>query len=106
MRHQALFSSKDKSKKKQMTSAAILLCALCPNIANGILSYYVAVIQWIKSCHKNRMATRVITLWRIHATSWTTSVSTMRFLIKIMFSLKAIKFHFKRSYDEQNITLL
>ena len=28
------------------------------------LSYDVAVIQWIMSCHKNRMTTRVITLAR------------------------------------------
>ena len=27
------------------------------------LSDGVAVIQWITSCHKNRMTTRVITLW-------------------------------------------
>ena len=32
------------------------------------------------SCHKNRMTTRVITFWREHVTSLTTSVSTMRFL--------------------------
>ena len=35
-----------------------------------VLSYDVAVIQWITSCHKNRMTTRYITLgyWRV--TSW------------------------------------
>ena len=34
------------------------------------LSYDVAVIQWLTSCHKNRMTTRYITLgyWRV--TSW------------------------------------
>ena len=31
-------------------------------------------------CHKNRMNTRVITLWRIDVTSLTTSESTMHFL--------------------------
>ena len=38
--------------------------------ANQCLSYDVAVIQWITSCHKNRMTTRYITLgyWRV--TSW------------------------------------
>ena len=36
------------------------------------LSYYVAVIQWITSCHKNRMTTRVITHWRVCVTSLTT----------------------------------
>ena len=63
------------------------------------LSYDVAVIQWINSCHKNRMTTRVVTLWRVHVTSVTTSVSKMRFLIEIMFMLKAIKSSFKVSYD-------
>ena len=58
------------------------------------LSHDVAVIQWITSCHKNCMTTRVITLWREHVTSLTASVSTMRFLIEIMFNLKAIKSHF------------
>ena len=46
------------------------------------LAYDVAVIQWITSCHKNRMTTRVITLWRIDVTSLTTSMSTMRFLLE------------------------
>ena len=53
---------------------------------------------------KNRMTTCVITLWRENVTSLTTSVSTMRFLIEIMFILKAIKSHFKGSYDKQNLT--
>ena len=68
------------------------------------LSYDVAVIQWITSCHKNCMTTRVITLWRVDVTSPTTSVSTMRFLIKILSILKAIKYIFKGSYDKQNLT--
>ena len=46
------------------------------------LSFDVAVIQWITSCHKNRMTTRVISLWRVHITSLTTSMLTMRFLIE------------------------
>ena len=33
----------------------------CENIKK-VLSYDVAVFQWITSCHKNRMTTRVITL--------------------------------------------
>ena len=57
-------------------------------------SHDVAVIQWIMSCHKNRMTTRVITLWLVYVTSLTTSVSTMRFHIEPMFILKAIKSHF------------
>ena len=44
----------------------------------------VVVIQWITSCHKNRMSTRVITLWRIDVMSLTTSVSTMHFLLEIL----------------------
>ena len=59
------------------------------------LSHDVAVIQWITSCHKNRMATRVITLWRVYVTSLTTSASTMCLQIELMFILEAIKSHFK-----------
>ena len=70
------------------------------------LSDGVAIIHWITSCHKDRKATRVITLWRVLVTSLTTSVSTMRFLLEIMFSLKAIEFHFKGSIDKQNLTLV
>ena len=55
----------------------------------------VAVIQWITSCLINRMITRVITPWRVHVTSLTTAMSTMRCLIEIMIILKAIKFYFK-----------
>ena len=50
-----------------------------------ILSYDVAVIQWITSCRKNRMTTRVIMPWRVDVTSLTTSVSTIRFLAEINF---------------------
>ena len=44
------------------------------------LSYNVAVIQWLTSCHKNRMTTRYITLgyWRV--TSW--CHPWQRFLLK------------------------
>ena len=69
-------------------------------IPENVLSYDVAVIQWITSCHKNRMTTRVITLWREYVTSLTTSVSTVRFLLEILSILKAIKSHFKGSYDK------
>ena len=55
------------------------------------LSYDIGVIQWIKSCHKNP----VITLWRVHITSLTKSLSTMHFCIEIVFILKAIKSHLK-----------
>ena len=71
------------------------------------LSYDVAVIQWVMSCHNNRVTTRVIiTLWRVHVTSFTTSVSTTNFLIEIKLILKAIKYSFKGSYDKQNHTLV
>ena len=52
------------------------------------LSYDVAVIQWITSCHKNRTTTRVIKLWRVCVTSLATSVSKMRFHIELMFIFK------------------
>ena len=70
------------------------------------LSHYVVVIRWITSCHKNRITTRVITLWRECVTSLTTSMSTMCFLIETIFILKAIKSHFKGSCDKQNLTLV
>ena len=41
-------------------------------------SHDIAVIQWITSCHKNRITTRLITLWRVHITSLTTSMPTKR----------------------------
>ena len=67
------------------------------------LSHDVAVNQWVTSCHKNHMTTRVVILWRVHVPSFT---ATMRFLIEIVFILKAIKFHSKVSYDKQNLTLV
>ena len=73
---------------------------------NLVLSYDVAVIQWITSCHKSRTTTHVLTLWRVRVTSLTTSVSTMRFHIELMFILKAIKSNYKGSYDKQNLTLM
>ena len=59
------------------------------------LSYDVAVFQWVTSCHKTHMTTRVITLRRVTVTSRTTSVSTMRFRAEIMLILRAIKSHLK-----------
>ena len=58
------------------------------------------------SCHKNRMTERVITLWRVHVTSLTTSLSTMCFLIEIKFSLNAMKSLITESYDKQNLILM
>ena len=79
-------------------------CAYEKACYNYYLSYDVAVNQWLTSCH--RMTTRVITLWLEDVTSLTTSVSTMCFLIEIMFVLKAIKYNFKGSYEKQNLTLV
>ena len=47
-----------------------------------VLSYDVAINQSITSCLRNRMTTRVITLWRVSVTSLTTSMSTRRFIIE------------------------
>ena len=60
----------------------------------------------ITLCHKNRMTTRVITVWRVDVTSLTTFMSAMRFRFEILSILKAIKFDFKGSYDKQNFTLV
>ena len=75
-------------------------------MCDSILSYDVAVIQWITSCHKNRMPTRVITLWHVYVTPLTTSVSAMRFHIELMIILKVIKSRFQGSYDNKNLTLV
>ena len=52
------------------------------------------------------MTTRVITLWRMHVTSLTSSISAMHFLTDVMFIVKAMKYHFKESYDKQNLACL
>ena len=52
------------------------------------------------------MTTHVITLRHEHVTPLTASVSTICFLLEIMFILKAIKSHFKGRYDKQNLTLV
>ena len=73
---------------------------------NIYLSYDVAIIQWITSCHKNSMTTRVIIQWLEYVKSLKTSASAMRFLIEIMFILTAIKSHFNESYNKQTLTLV
>ena len=65
------------------------------------LSYDIAVIQWITSCHKNHMITHVKTRWCIQVTSLTTSMSAVHFLNEVIFILKVIKCHFKGSYDNR-----
>ena len=53
-----LDAEKEKKKKKKRKKM---------DITHFRLSYDVAVIQWLTSCHKNRMPTRYITLsyWRV-----------------------------------------
>ena len=62
---------------KMCCLSCVVICALSLAFINLILSYDVAVFQWITSCHKNRMTTRVLTLLREYVTSLTTSVTTM-----------------------------
>ena len=52
-------------------------------IPKNSLSYDVTFIQWITLYHKNRMTTRVITLWPVDVTSLTMSMLTMCFLPEI-----------------------
>ena len=70
---------------------SVLYSTMTQLCKSNILSYDFAVIEWITSCKKTRMTTRVITLWRVYVTPLTTSVSAVRFLAEIMFILKAIK---------------
>ena len=72
---QILFSKGHNSKKGHNSDmkkygSTMFSCEIC-------LSYDVAVFQWITSCHKNHMTTRVLTLLREYVTSLTTSVTTM-----------------------------
>ena len=58
------------------------------------LSYDIAVIEWIMSCHKHRMTTRVIKLWRIDETSLTLSVLTKRVFFLNIVHFQGDKFQF------------
>ena len=75
-------------------------------ISDCFISYEVVLNLRIKSCYKNRMITRVITLLHVYVTSLTTSMSTTHFLTEIVFITKAIKFHFNGSYDKQKLSLV
>ena len=77
-----------------------------PGQTRKLVSYDVAVIQWITWWLKDRMTILVITLWHVHVTSLTTSMSAVRFHIEIKFILNAIKPRFKGSWDKQNLTLV
>ena len=63
-------------------------------------------------CHKNHMTSHVTTLLRVHV-NLTMSFQQYFFIMKKnekkkkkVFSLNAIKSHFKGSYDKQNLTLM
>ena len=47
------------------------------------------------------MTTRVITVWPIHITALTRSMSAVRFLTEILFIFKAIKFHLTLLHSER-----
>ena len=57
----------------------------------SILSYDVAVFQWIRSCNKSVMTTPVLTLLWEYATTLTTSVTPMLIFTGNMSTLKAVK---------------
>ena len=52
------------------------------------------------------MSFSVIILLRVSIKSLTTSVSTMRFHIELIFILKVIKSCLKRLFDKQNLTFV
>ena len=66
-------------RKKFCVAGGVPIVRPCYGFKNYYfaLSYDVAVFQWITSCHKNRMSTRVLTLLREYVRSLTTSVTTM-----------------------------
>ena len=76
------------------------------NFSEINLSYDVAVIQWITSCHKNRMTTRYIALGYWRAQRHDAVRDNVMFSFEIISSFKAIKPHLKQSYDKQNLTLV
>ena len=71
-------------------------------ISYSILSYDIAVIQWLTSCHKHPMTTRYITLGNCHDAVRDNFV----FSFEIMSTFKAIKLCLTQSYDKQNLTLV
>ena len=84
----------------------LFICNVYTRTINTNLSYDVAVIQWITSCHKNHMNTRVITILARRRNIIDNVRFNNGFLIEIMLILKAIQSHFSRSYDKQNLTLV
>ena len=69
------------------------------------LSSDVSVIQWIMSCHKNRMTTRYITYLREQVTSWRGPCQPCIFCWPSV-NFKGDKIQFKVFYDKQNLTLM
>ena len=67
---------------------------------------HMIVTQWITFCHKNCMATRLISLLRVRKTSVTMCVSTIRFHLEIMLIWMTVKSTFEGSCDKQNVTLV
>ena len=70
-------------------------------ILHFYLSYDVAGTQWITFFHKNYTDHRCfLTLWHVHATLQTTSLSPVPFFIEIMFILEVTKSKMKGLYDK------
>ena len=78
-----------------MVKFAFLIKINMSLVNNYNLSYDVAVFQWIMSCNKSVMTTRVLTHLR-ELTSLTTSVTTMLIFIGNMSILKAIESYLRR----------
>ena len=76
---------------------------LFSNLTRHVLSYDVAVNQWITSCPKNHMTTCYITLWREQVTSWRRLCQPCIFYWQLS-TLKSIKSNLKWPYDKQNLT--
>ena len=74
------------------------------HVVVNISSYDVADIQWITPCHKNRMACNNTLASRRNVIDNVRANNA--FLAEIMSILEAIKFHYKGSHDEQNLTLM
>ena len=70
-------------------------CKCDIDLRGVLVSYDVAVFQWITSCSISIMNTRVLTLLRKYVKSLTTSVTIIKIFIENMPVLKAIKSLFK-----------
>ena len=75
-------NKKNNSKKEKKSNS---------NINKIIYHMDVVVIRWRTSCYKNRMTTRVITLWRVDVASLTTYVvNNAFFLLRILLFLRLL----------------